>query len=98
MHKRQIAENYKRAHGKKSVRIRFLKVAQVIGACVAALAIINLGFQCVWYLKTGNYYGHTNYWHQPVGTLLLAAVLITFIAVGAFRVTKRLIETLHKKK
>ena len=95
MNKRQIVNNLKRDHGRQRVPARWVKVAQTIGACVAALAIINLGFQCIWYLKTGNYYGHTNYWHQPVGTLLIATILITIIAVGAFKFAKRL---LSKKK
>ena len=83
-------------HQQKKVPSHWVKIAQAIGACVAVLAIINLGFQCILYIKTGNYYGHTNYWHQPVGTLLIAAILITLIAICAFKVAERFIS--KKKK
>jgi hypothetical protein len=49
MIKRKINKNHKMTDSKKNV---FLKVAQDVGAFIGVLAIINLGFQCVWYIKT----------------------------------------------
>jgi glycerol uptake facilitator-like aquaporin len=94
MNKRKVIKSHNKTDSKKSIPI---KVAQVLGAFIGALAIINLGFQCVWYIKTGNYFGHLNYWYQPVGTLLIAAVLITMLAVGIFEITNMLIKTFNKK-
>ncbi len=95
MNKRKVNKSLKRTDSKKSV---FIKVMQVLGALIGALAIINLAFQCVWYIKTGNYYGHTNYWHQPVGTLLIATILITMLTVGIFKITKMLMNKFNEKK
>jgi hypothetical protein len=69
-----------------------------LGLCVAIIAIIHLAIQCIWYLRTGNYYGHTNYWNQPVGTLLLAAIGVVGIVVGliiAVNKAKTLIDKRH---
>ncbi len=59
----------------KNVSPRWVRIMRILGLCVVVIAIIHLGVQTVWYLRTGNYYGHTNFWNQPVGTLLLVLCL-----------------------
>ncbi len=82
----------------RSVSPFWVKVLKGLGAGVAALAIINLAFQCVWYLKTGNYYGHKNFFNQDVGTLLIAAVLLAIITAGVVTLVKRIMLLRSKRR
>ena len=74
--------------GVRSVTPAWVKVLRGLGLVVAIVAILNLGLQCIWYLKTGDYFGHKNFWNQDVGTLSLAAVLLTVMATGVVALVK----------
>ncbi len=74
----------------RSISPLWVRVARIIGGVVAAIAIINLAIQGISYLMTGNYYGHTNYWNQPVGTLLIISIFTVIILVGIVSATRHI--------
>ncbi len=76
--------------GVRSVTPSWVKVLRGLGLVVAIVAILNLGLQCIWYLKTGDFFGHKNFWNQDVGTLSLAAALLTMILAGVVALVKYL--------
>jgi uncharacterized membrane protein len=74
----------------KNISPMWVRVVRIIGAVVAVTAIVHLAVQGIWYLKTGNYYGHLNYWNQPVGTLLIASIIMAIMLVCIIKGIKHL--------
>jgi hypothetical protein len=71
----------KRLKEKKGHRPRRLRRVEVLGMGIFGFLLIILWTQCIWYFMSGHFFGHKNYYGQPVGTFLLVAMLMVFTLV-----------------
>ena len=61
---------------KQKINPRKIRRVEIVAFVIAFLILTILWTLCISYLISGNYFGHDNYYGQPVGTLLLFIVLI----------------------
>ena len=75
---------------------RKIRKTDIIGIGIVGIIIAILLATCVGYLVKGYFFGHQNYYGQPVGTFLLLAVLIVatpvYIIMTAKTIRKRKVE------
>jgi len=60
---------------KKTRKRRRKRLLDILGTVIGFFVLAILWFQCILYLRTGNFFGHKNYLGQPVGTILLLIIL-----------------------
>jgi hypothetical protein len=69
----------------KRERLRSLTKWETIGLTIAFIFLVVYWTKAFHYYVSGNAWGHSNYWGQPVGTFLLIAVLlagsVAFVAI-----------------
>ena len=66
----------KKKRNKKKIKQRKIRRVEILAFAIAFLILAILWTVCISYLFSGNYFGHDNYYGQPVGTLLLLIVLV----------------------
>jgi O-antigen/teichoic acid export membrane protein len=54
----------------------------IIGIVFGFIFLIILWVQCISYLRTVNFFGHENYFGQPIDTLLLLTLLIIITPIS----------------
>ena len=96
--KQRLFNKRNRINTHKGISPLWVRVARIIGGVLAAIAIIHLSIQGITYLIEGNYYGHRNYWNQPVGTLLILSIFAVLIVIGVVSATKYIYKSIKKKQ
>jgi len=98
MMKHKLSDKRVRILAHKGISPLWVREARIIGGVVAAIAIIHLAIQGITYLIAGNYYGHTNYWNQPVGTLLIISIFAVLILVGFDSSTRYISKNIRRRQ
>ena len=76
----------------KNAHSRPIRTIDIIGIAIVGLLLIVLWAACIAHLAHGNYFGHINYYGQPVGPFLLLPVLIVITPLYIYLTIKTIKE------